>query len=105
MLVFSPLDKLCGIPRNFNGLRFCTVVRPVIYGLISVWFGFLPVVVTASTRFLEVALVSLMVVAILLYRRSIVSLFGFVCLLLFLAYLNIYRKTWVAVFDPAAPFL
>lgn len=99
-LVFYRFDRVASIQPNTSTFQFLTIAKSVIYSLIAIAFGISSVVVTASTRYLEVAWCLLLLSALILYRKSYPSFVGLLVLISFLSYLNIYRFTWLAIFDP-----
>lgn len=100
-LVFFRFDKVSRIQLNASVFQFLKISKSVIYGLIAISFGISGVVVTASTRYLEVAWCLLLFSALILHRKSYLNLFGLLIFICFLFYLNIYRYTWMAIIDPA----
>jgi hypothetical protein len=99
-LVFYRFERVASIQPKDSVFQFLTITKPVIYGLIAIAFGISGMVVTASIRYLEVALCLLLLSALILYRRSFPNFVGLVALICFLSYLNIYRFTWLAIIDP-----
>lgn len=99
-LVFYRYDKVASIQSKAYVFHFLTISKSVIYGLIAIAFGISGVVVTASTRYLEVAWCLLLLSALILHRKSYLNFIGLLTLIIFLSYLNIYRFTWLAIIDP-----
>lgn len=99
-LVFYRFDKISRIQQNTSLFQFLTISKVVIDGLIAIAFGISSVVVTASTRYLEVAWCLLLLSALILHRKTYANFVGLLILISFLSYLNIYRFTWLAIIDP-----
>ncbi|MHB8950590.1 MAG: EpsG family protein [Rhodoferax sp.] len=99
-LVFYRFDKVSSIQSKASIFHFLTISKSVIYGLIAIAFGISGVVVTASTRYLEVAWCLLLFSALILHRKTYANFIGLLVLISFLSYLNIYRSTWLAIIDP-----
>ena len=76
-------------------------IRQLVYGLIAIAFGLAAVVVTASTRYLEISWCLLLIVSIVMYRKTYFNMLGFGLLIALLTYLNIVRFTWLAIVNPA----
>lgn len=100
-LVFYRFKRAAIGQRLDTALQFLTISKPVIYGLIAIAFGISGTIVTASTRYLEVAWCFLLLSALILHRKHLLSLVGLLALIAFLSYLNIYRFTWLAVINPS----
>lgn len=100
-LVFYRFERVASIQRMYPVFQFLTISKPVIYGLIAIAFGISGVVVTASTRYLEVAWCLLLLPALILHRKSYFSFVGLLVLIGFLSYMNIERFTWLAIIDPS----
>jgi|GEM_PF-3322914 len=78
-------------------MLFLSRIKYVIYGLIAVSFGFTHLIVTASTRYLEVAWCLLILPAVMLCLKRPVNFIGFAVFVALLAYMNISRLTWAAI--------
>jgi len=81
-------------------LQMLEISQPIIYGLIAISFGISSTIVTASTRYLEIAWCLLLLPGLVLSRKSWFSLIGFITLIAMLSYLNTARRTWLAVIRP-----
>ena len=100
LLIFHRADKSCSLNPDDLTNRFIANLRPAILGLIAFAFGISSVVVTAATRYLEITWCLMLLGAIVLFRRSYINLLGGILLLVFLAYINVRRSTWLAVIYP-----
>lgn len=99
-LVFYRFERVASAQRADTVLQFITIAKPVIYGLIAIAFGISSMVVSASTRYLEVAWCLLLLPALILYRRSLPNFVGLLAFICLLSYLNIQRFTWLAIIHP-----
>lgn len=99
-LVFYRFKRVGSGQRLDPVLQFLTISKPVIYGLIAIAFGISGTIVTASTRYLEIAWCLLLLSALILHRKSLPGFFGLLALIAFLSYLNIYRFTWLEIVAP-----
>jgi hypothetical protein len=73
----------------------------IVYCLIAMSFGLTFAVVTAATRYLEVAWCLIIMIAVLRWRDSWYSFAGLLLLLVFLCFVNMGRLTWIAIYDPS----
>lgn len=100
-LLFNRIDQNVYLSLGRDVAANLLFIRQIVYGLIFVAFGLTGVVVTASTRYLEISWCLLLLVAIATFRKSYVNMLGCSLLLALLAYLNIVRFTWVQIISPA----
>lgn len=99
-LVFYRFERIASGQRLDPSFQFLIFSKSVIYGLIAIAFGISGTIVTASTRYLEVAWCLLLLSALILHRKSLPSFVGLLALIAFLSYLNIYRFTWLEIMVP-----
>ncbi len=100
-LVFYRFERVASAQRADSVIQFLIIAKPVIYGLIAIAFGISGMVVTASTRYLEVAWCLLILPALILYRRSLPNFVGLLAFICLLSYLNILRFTWLSIIHPS----
>lgn len=87
-----------GNPRSLVKINYFSIV---VYCLIAMSFGLTFTIVTAATRYLEVAWCLIMIVAVLRWRASWYSFAGVLLFLVFLSFVNVGRLTWLAIYDPS----
>lgn len=76
-------------------------LKVAVFSLISFSFGLTGYVVTAATRYLEIAWF-LMLVSIFVDRKiNYINLVGVVCIFIWLSVVNVGRDTWLAIYDPS----
>jgi hypothetical protein len=98
ILIYKDFDRLLFSNNNILVYEYLNSIKPIIYGLIATSVGVLPLSVIATTRFLEVSWVLLLLPMLVLFLKSYINLLGAILLLLYLTWLNMTRATW-------APFL
>lgn len=99
-LIFFRLDRFSNLDINDPTFQHLQFLRQIVYGLISIAFGITSVVVTASTRYLEISWCLLLFTAIVMFRKSFINMLGALLLLFLLSYINILRLTWLTIFNP-----
>lgn len=77
-------------------------LKAAVFGLISFSFGLTGYVVTAATRYLEIAWF-LMLMSIFVDRKiNYMNLAGMVFIFIWLSVVNVGRNTWLAIYDPSS---
>lgn len=99
-LIFYRFEKAASIQSEKCVLEFLKILKPVIYGLIAIAFGISGIVVTASTRYLEIAWFLLLLPALVLYKKTLPNFLGLLAWIALLLYINIQRSTWLAIIYP-----
>jgi hypothetical protein len=99
-LVFFGLDKVSALHPMDKTFKYLRVIRPIVYCLIAIAFGISGVVVTAATRYLEISWCFLLLVSIVMFKKSLINKLGGLILLFFLTYINMIRLTWLAIASP-----
>ena len=100
ILIFFRLDKICTQHPTDLRYEFIARLRTVVYSLIAVAFGISSLVVTASTRYLEISWCIMLFASVFLFNKTYINFLGGFLLLVFLTYINILRTTWAAIFYP-----
>lgn len=80
--------------------KFIKSSKPVIFGLIAIALGLSGEIVTASTRYLEIAWCLMILPMLVLWRKSLLGFLGLVGFVFFMSYMNIIRFTWMAIVSP-----
>jgi hypothetical protein len=99
--VFYQFDSATSAQKREPAFQFVEIAKPVIYGLIAIAFGISGLIVTASTRYLEISWCLLLLAALILCGKYVWSLVGLLMLIAFLSYLNVYRLTWMEILAPS----
>jgi EpsG family len=99
-LVFFQIDRVARSNLSDEMYFNISFSKQVVYGLIAIALGLMSDVVTASTRYLEVSWCLLLLVSIVMFRKTYLNMLGGLLLIAFLFYLNIMRFTWIEIINP-----
>lgn len=101
IFVFHQSEIATGAQQRDSALQFVEISKPVIYGLIAIEFDISGLIVTAGTRYLNIARCLRLLSALILCGKYVASLIGFLMLFVFLSYLNVFRLTWTEIVAPS----
>ena len=100
-LIFYKLDQVAINNSKRDIYTKILFIKQIVYGLIAIAFGFTSLLVPATTRYLEISWCLLIIVSIIMFKKSFINMMGVLLFFSLLSYMNIRRFTWLAIINPA----